>query len=179
MATLVVGFRLGNDAATRQMTAVLTETGVIHRAQGLYGKLARASKPDSTFALTASNAVLKDEIPLARPVSHLRQLHTSYTKKGYTRALIPPVVVRLDVEERQHGAQHRELIQAFIGAAPNTLQSLDAAIREFRTALGLPSRPLNVAWVPRTAPIPPQVEAMLRTLAHGSPLTSSSQRSVR
>ncbi len=39
MTTLVVGFRLGNDTTSRQVTALVTESGVLHRAQGLYGKL--------------------------------------------------------------------------------------------------------------------------------------------
>lgn len=178
MATLVVGFRLGNDATSRQITALVTETGVLHRAQGPYGKPARLSRPEPSFASTTNNELFKGEHHLACPIANLRRLHASCTKKGFTRTLIPPAFVRLDVEEQLPKIPHRELIQAFIGAAPNTPQPLDAAIRGFRTALGLPSRPPDVAWTPRATPVPPRVEAMLRALAHGSPLTSSRQLPV-
>ncbi len=40
MATLVVGFRLGNDTSSRQVTVLVTQVGVLRRAHGLYGKLA-------------------------------------------------------------------------------------------------------------------------------------------
>ncbi|MFF3432214.1 hypothetical protein [Streptomyces sp. NPDC002602] len=174
MATLVVGFRLGNDTAGRQVTVLVTETGVTHRAQGLYGKLARVSRPEPSVVLTTTNPCFAGENPLARPIADLREQHASYTRKGFTRALIPPAAVRQDVDEQplKALAPHRELIQAFLGTAPNTPQPLDEAIREFRGALGLPTRPTNVTRVPRDRPIPPRVEAMLRTLAHGSPITS-------
>ncbi|MFI7337050.1 hypothetical protein ACIBUY_03820 [Streptomyces sp. NPDC050085] len=174
MATLVVGFRLGNDATGRQVTALVTESGVLHRAQGIYGKLPRVSRPEPSIALTSPNPDFKGENPLARPIAKLREHHVHYTKKGYRRPLIPPAVVRLDVEELPPlpVTPHRELLHAFTGAAPNTPQSLDTAIQAFRTSLGLPTRPANVAWKPREQPVPPRVEAMLRTLAHGSSISS-------
>ncbi|WP_338676828.1 hypothetical protein V1460_30540 [Streptomyces sp. SCSIO 30461] len=179
MATLVVGFRLGNDTTSRQVTVLVTESGVLHRAQGIYGKLPRLSRPEPSVALSR-NSLFKGENPLASPIAALRERHTDYTKKGYSRALIPPAVVRLDLEELPPfpAIPHRKLMQAFIGAAPNTPQPLDVAIRDFRAALGLPTRPANVSWKPRRQPIPPRVEAMMRTLAHGSPISSPPRRPV-
>ncbi|MFD8009501.1 hypothetical protein [Streptomyces sp. NPDC059762] len=175
--TLTVGFRLGNDTLTRQVTVLVTESGVLHRAQGLYGKLPRVSPPVPSVALTTSLPDFRGENPLARPIADLRLQHASYTRKGYDRTLIPPSVVRVDVREHPPRplVRHRELIHAFVDAAPSTPQSLEAAITAFRTALGLPSRPERVAGapVPRPHGIPPRVAAMLRTLAHGSPLTPS------
>ncbi|MGW8765125.1 hypothetical protein ACWGN5_21740 [Streptomyces sp. NPDC055815] len=171
--TLTVGYRLGNDTAGRQVTVLVTETGVLHRAQGLYGKLPTVSPPMPSPVLTARVPGFEGESPLARPIAQLRSQHALYTRKGYTRALILPVVVRLDVEEHPPRAavRHRELIQAFIGEAPATGRPLEAAIKEFRDALGLPNRPSNVSWVPRERSVPPRVAAMLRTLAQGSPIT--------
>ncbi|GAA3091517.1 hypothetical protein GCM10017562_73360 [Streptomyces roseofulvus] len=184
--TLTVGFRLGNDILTRQVTVLVTESGVLHRAQGLYGKLPRVSPPVPSVALTTSLPDFRGENPLARPIADLRQQHASYTRKGYQRILIPPSVVRVDVREYppRPVVRHRELIHAFVAAAtatpvtpgPSTPSpSLEAAITAFRSALGLPSRPERVAGatVPRPRGIPPRVAAMLRTLAHGSPLTPS------
>ncbi|MGW1767241.1 hypothetical protein ACWCQL_24635 [Streptomyces sp. NPDC002073] len=174
MATLVVGFRLGNDTTGRQVTVLVTARGVMHRTHGLYGKPARLSTPEPSIALTTRSPFFAGEHPLARPLADLRERHASSAKKGFTRALIPPAVVRLDVDELPLDAlaPHRELIQAFIGTAPNTPRPLDAAINEFRRALGLPTRPANIPWAPRDREIPPRVAAMLRTLAHGSPITS-------
>ncbi|MEV7160875.1 hypothetical protein AB0N60_02020 [Streptomyces microflavus] len=131
------------------MTVLVTESGVLHRAHGTYGKLPRLSKPEPSRVLY-SRTLFEGEHPLARPIAGLREHHVGYTKKGYSRALVPPAVVRLDVEEHPPFPEvpHRELIQAFIGAAPNTPQPLDTAIGAFR------------------------VEAMLRTLAHGSAISS-------
>ncbi|WP_237324473.1 hypothetical protein [Streptomyces sp. CBMAI 2042] len=173
MTTLVVGFRLGNDASSRQVTVLVTESGVLHRAHGMYGRLSRLSKPEPSRVLY-SRTLFEGEHPLARPIAGLREYHIGYTKKGYSRALVPPAVVRLDVEEHPPfpAEPHRELLQAFIGAAPSTPQPLDTAIGAFRAALGLPTRSANVSWTPRAQPLPPRVEAMLRTLAHGSPISS-------
>ncbi|MFD5891273.1 hypothetical protein ACFWHQ_35645 [Streptomyces sp. NPDC060334] len=166
MATLVVGFRLGNDISGRQVTVLVTQSGVLHRAHGLYGKLARVSRPEASIVLTTSIPGFAGENPLARPIAELRTHHASYTKRGFVRNLIPPAVVRLDMEEQPPASKEpdRELIQAFIGEAPNTPQPLDTAIKEFRAALGLPTRPANVSWAPRDRAMPPRVEAMLRTL---------------
>ncbi|MFD7537494.1 hypothetical protein [Streptomyces sp. NPDC059819] len=97
MTTLTVGFRLGNDTISRQVTVLVTAAGVLHRAHGLYGKPARLSRPAPSYALTTRTSAFEGETPLARPLADLRQYHASYTKKGYARALIPPGVARLDV----------------------------------------------------------------------------------
>ncbi|MEW2498535.1 hypothetical protein AB0942_34135 [Streptomyces nodosus] len=99
MTTLVVGFRLGNDTTGRQATVLVTESGVLHRAQGICGKRPRFSQPEPSIALTSRNPAFKGEHPLARPIGKLREHHAGYTKKGYSSALIPPTVVRLNVEE--------------------------------------------------------------------------------
>ncbi|GGV18980.1 hypothetical protein GCM10010275_70730 [Streptomyces litmocidini] len=120
------------------------------------------------------------EHPLARPIADLRRYHAAYTTNGYTRILTPPTVVRLDFDEDKPltAAAHRELFQAFIGAAPATPQSLEAAVTAFRAALGLPSRPAHIPRAPREKPLPPRVAAMLRTLEDGSALTPARRRPV-
>jgi hypothetical protein len=120
------------------------------------------------------------EHPLARPIADLRRHHTAYTRNGYTRILIPPSVVRLDYDETRPltAVAHRELFQAFIGAAPSTPQSLEAAITAFRAALGLPSRPEHITRAPREKALPPRIAAMLRTLEDGSALTPARKRPV-
>ncbi|MFE7579587.1 hypothetical protein ACFU5Z_33050 [Streptomyces sp. NPDC057521] len=177
--TLTVGFRLGNDTTTRQVTALVTEAGYLHRAQGLYGKSARLSRPERSPAVDSPLRSFRGEHPLARPIVALRRYHAEYRKKGYTRVLIPPCVVRLDHDEDQPQtpAAHRELFEAFVGAAPTTPQSLEAAITAFRAALGLPSRP-DVIRAARDKALPPRVAAMLRTLETGSAVTPERRRPV-
>ncbi|MEU8699957.1 hypothetical protein AB0C61_20250 [Streptomyces sp. NPDC048680] len=174
MRTLVVGFRLGNDTTSRQVTALVTESGVLHRAQGVYGKLPRFARPEPSHALTTPIPAFQGEHPLARPIASLREHHARFKAKGYIRALIPPASVRLDIEEHPvlPVVPHRELLEAFVGAAPDTPQPLDIAIKAFRAALGLPTRPANVSWAPREQPLPPRVDAMLRALSHGSAISS-------
>ncbi|NML55255.1 hypothetical protein HHL19_29460 [Streptomyces sp. R302] len=178
--TLTVGFRLGNDTTGRQVTVLVTETGVLHRAHGLYGRLPRVSPPVASPALAATLPALRGDNPLARRIAELRTEHAAYTRKGYTRPLIPPAVVRVDVKEHppQDRMRHRELVHAFTDAAPTTPRSLEAAIKEFRTLLGLPTRPEGIAPAPRGRPLPPRVTAMLRTLAHGSAITPTRPRPV-
>ncbi|MET8981440.1 hypothetical protein ABZX85_38175 [Streptomyces sp. NPDC004539] len=174
MTTLVVGFRLGNDTTSWQVTVLVTESGVLHRGYGMYGKPPRLSKPQPSRALDSRVLLAAREHPLTRPIVDLRKYHAGYLKKGYSRTLIPPAVVRLDVEERPPLSKvpHHELFEAFTGAAPNTPQPLDTAIGAFRTALGLPTRPANVSSAPRPQPLPPRVEAMLRALEHGSSISA-------
>lgn len=178
--TLAVGFRLGNDSTTRQVTILVTKGGYLYRAQGPYGKLPRLSRPELSPAVRCRLPSFRGEHPLARPIADLRRHHAAYTKKGYTRVLIPPSVVHLDFDEPQPltPAAHRELFQAFTGAAPTTPQSLEAAITAFRAALGLPSRPERTAWTPRGKTLPPRVATMLRTLEDGSALTPARRRPV-
>ncbi|MEV8318364.1 hypothetical protein AB0Q95_29805 [Streptomyces sp. NPDC059900] len=174
MTTLVVGFRLGNDTTSRQVTALVTESGVLHRAHGIYGKLPRLSRPEPSHALTTPSPSFQGEHPLARPIAGLREHHARYKAKGYARTLVPPASVRLDIEEYPlvPVVPHRELLEAFVGAAPNRPQPLDVAIKAFRSTLGLPTRPANVSWAPRAQPLPPRVDAMLRALSHGSAISS-------
>lgn len=178
--TLTVGFRLGNDTTTRQVTVLVTQSAVLYRAQGIYGELARLSRPEQSLALSTRNPAFQGEHPLARPIASLRKHHATYTTNGYTRILIPPAVVRLDFDEDQEltPAAHRALFKAFTGAEPTTPQSLETAITAFRRELGLPSRPEHVAWAPRRKELPPRVAAMLRTREHGSALTPARQRPV-
>ncbi|CAM5286666.1 hypothetical protein SMICM304S_09493 [Streptomyces microflavus] len=86
MTTLVVGFRLGNDASSRQVTVLVTESGVLHRAHGTYGRLPRLSKPEPSRVLY-SRTLFEGEHPLARPIAGLREHHVGYTKKGYSLGL--------------------------------------------------------------------------------------------
>ncbi|MDX3385229.1 hypothetical protein PV682_27685 [Streptomyces niveiscabiei] len=174
MATLVVGFRLGNDASSWQATVLVTESGVLHRAHGMYGKSLRLSKPEPSRALASPLRSFAREHPLARPIADLRKHHADYLKRGYSRLLIPPAVVRLDIEEYPplQAVPHRELIEAFIGAAPNRPQPLDTVIGAFRSTLGLPTRPANVPWAPRPQSLPPRVEVMLRALERGSSISA-------
>ena len=178
--TLTVGFRLGNDTTTRQVTALVTQSGYLHRAQGIYGKLARLSRPERSPAVNNPIPAFQGEHPLARPIANLRRHHATYTKNGYTRILIPPAVVHLDFDEDQPltAVTHRELFQAFIEATPTTPQSLEAAITAFRAALGLPSRPEHITWAPHEKALPPRVATMLRTLEDGSALTPARRRPV-
>ncbi|MEV0254049.1 hypothetical protein AB0H82_07205 [Streptomyces sp. NPDC050732] len=108
----------------------------MHRAHGPYGKAPRLSRPEPSSALIHESPVRSGESPLARPILHLREHHADYTKRGYTRPLIPPGVVRLDTEEHppHHRLPHPELMEAFIGAAPHTPQPLESAITAFRAS---------------------------------------------
>ncbi|MET9954398.1 hypothetical protein ABZ135_23030 [Streptomyces sp. NPDC006339] len=85
---LTVGFRLGNDTTTRQVTVLVTQSGVLHRAQGLYGRLARLCRPERSPAVNNPLPWFQGEHPLARPVADLRRHHAAYTRDGYTRIRI-------------------------------------------------------------------------------------------
>lgn len=181
MPVIAVGFRLGRAVTGRQLTVLLTESGVLHRSHGVYGQPPRLDPPQLPLRhLHPGLSWMKGEHILTGPISALRDHHDAATKRGYTEVLIAPACVRLDVKEHPlppkenpRGARrHPELTDAFIGTAPHTAQPLDVAVDEFRTALGLPVRQRNVTWRPRQAPVPPRIEAMLRTLAHGAAITS-------
>ncbi|MCJ0875444.1 hypothetical protein [Streptomyces sp. AP-93] len=45
MPMTVVGFRLGRTATGRQVTVLLTESGVLHRSHGLYGQPPKLDTP--------------------------------------------------------------------------------------------------------------------------------------
>ncbi|MFD9418453.1 hypothetical protein ACFWC9_27565 [Streptomyces goshikiensis] len=187
MPTIVVGFRLGHAVTSRQVTVLVTETGVLHRAHGVCGQPPKLDPPKlPPRYLHPDLAWMKGEHMLTSPISALRDHHTTAMKKGYTEVLIAPACVRLDLEEHPmppkenpHDARpHPELTEAFIGTAPDTAQPLGAAVDEFRAALGLPVRQKNVIWRARRAPVPPRIEAMLRTLARGSAIESPERLAV-
>ncbi|MFB7919532.1 hypothetical protein [Streptomyces sp. NPDC056061] len=175
MPTQVVGFRLGNDTTGRQVTILVSESGVLYRSHGLYGRPAKLAHPEVPHALAHPNVSLfQGEHPLSRPIADLRNHHTAYTQKGYTRALIPPGAVTLPVDEElppdlsgRPELPHRELTDAFTGTAPPAGTTLEEAIREFRTSLGLPNRPVRLQGRPdHTRTTPSRAQAMIRLLAH-------------
>ncbi|MFE3881626.1 hypothetical protein ACFXPQ_01635 [Streptomyces lydicus] len=169
MPTMVVGFRLGNGA--RQATALVTQTGRLHLASGLYGQLGRASRPQMPSG----------ENPVHARMMNLRNLHAKYTGRGYHEVLIPPACVRLQVEEPPlaDGQIHRpdpaapELVGEFAGAAPSRPQKLEHAIYAFYAAIGAPARPRGPVPTPRPAPaaLTPRAAELRRLLSKGAQLT--------
>ncbi|MFE4258120.1 hypothetical protein [Streptomyces sp. NPDC056883] len=186
MPTTVVGFRLGKAATGRQVTVLVTESGVLHRSHGVYGQPPKLDTPKLPFRyLRPDLPWMQGEHVLTGPISALRGHHATAMKNGYDEVLVPPACVRLDVEEHPlpprenpRAPVHPELTEAFLGAAPHTVQPLDRAVDAFRTALGLPVRLRNVTWRPRQTPVPPRIEAMLRTLAHGTEIASPDRLGV-
>ncbi|MEV7612556.1 hypothetical protein [Streptomyces sp. NPDC089799] len=164
MATTVVGFRMGCDVRARQITVMVSHTGVLYRSNGPYGKAPALGKPELSPALYGPPAPAGGEHPLARPIASLRKYHAQCLENGYTRVLIPPGTAVLDVDERlevpvpapdrrRPRLPHRELAEAFVGEAPCAEQSLEEAIRAFRKLLGLPNRSLPQGSVPQ-GPVP-------------------------
>ncbi|MFE2163704.1 hypothetical protein ACFXB3_01260 [Streptomyces sp. NPDC059447] len=188
MPTVVVGFRLGHTVTSRQVTVLVTETGVLHRSHGPYGQPPQLDPPKIPLRSADPDLPwMKREHILTGPISRLRELHATATEKGYTQVLIAPACVRLDVEEHplppaaqnpRRARPHPELTAAFIGTAPGTAQPLDTAVEEFRTALGLPVRPRDATRRPGRAHVPPRTEALLRTLAQGTPIASAGRPAV-
>ncbi|MFJ7265540.1 hypothetical protein ACIQV3_02530 [Streptomyces sp. NPDC099050] len=180
MPMIAVGFRLGRAVTGRQVTVLLTESGVLHRSHGAYGQPPELEPPKLPLRRPRSGQSWRDgEHILAGPISALREHHGTATDRGYTEVLIAPACVRIDVEEHPppptgipRGRPHPELTHAFVGTAPGTPRTLDAAVDEFRTALGLPIRQGTATRQPRRAPVPLRTDAMLRTLAHGTAITS-------
>ncbi|MFI6642676.1 hypothetical protein [Streptomyces sp. NPDC050504] len=171
MATTVVGFGLGDDAKSRQMTVLVTQTGVRHLARGPYGPRCTLSVPCPPSGRN----------PVHAQISNLRAEHSLYVRRGYTRVLIPPACVSVDVDEHPmpprpddayRPERHRELLEAFVAAAPDEPRELEEAIHDFYTAVGVPARPRPVP--PPVAPPqpPPRIQALLHTLAHGRTITS-------
>ncbi|MFD6184887.1 hypothetical protein [Streptomyces goshikiensis] len=172
MPTTVVGFRPGNAVTSRQVTVLVTETGVLHRAHGGYGQPPKPDPPKLPPRYLHPNlAWMKGEHMLTSPISALRDHHTTATKEGYTQVLIAPACVRLDLEEHPmppkenpHDARpHPELTEAFIGTPPDTAQPLAAAVDAFRAALGLPVRQKNLTWRTRQAWCPRRSRPRCRT----------------
>ncbi|MFG2296050.1 hypothetical protein [Streptomyces sp. NPDC048603] len=192
MATTVVGFRMGCDVRGRQITVMVSHTGVLYRSNGPYGKAPALGKPELSPALYGpASPSAGGEHPLARPIASLRRYHARCLENGYTRVLIPPGIAVLDVDERlevpapdRPRLPHRELAEAFVGEAPCAEQSLEEAIRAFRKLLGLPNRSLPDPSPPGRsrpaqggrgaggAPLPPRAQAMARMLVHGQVLSS-------
>jgi hypothetical protein len=180
MPTEVVGFRLGKDATTRQLTAIVSETGRMHINHGVYGwpgPTERASSP------TEPNAA-------HRAIASLRELHAKKIRQGYRRTLIAPSVVRLDVDEvvPEEGTGWEvpapELVAAFVSTAPSkpSEAGLEDAIRSFYKAIGSPARPQHFERLARSgvpsASLPPRVAALLRMLAHGDVVASPPRAAV-
>ncbi|ORT55609.1 hypothetical protein BKD26_31360 [Streptomyces sp. CB03238] len=176
----VVGFRLGNGG--RHITAVVTESGRLHRAHGAYGAVGRASRPDGPVG----------QNPVHRHVARLRSLHARYQSKGYAVELFPGACVRLDLREpapvRVPGRLYDieqpwpDLFRAFADAAPAAPRgSLEEAIHGFYTAIGAPARPRHLDRLARATPaavLPRHVAALRRVLAGGSAVSSSPRLSV-
>ncbi|MCY0929442.1 hypothetical protein OTB20_25230 [Streptomyces sp. H27-H1] len=180
MPTTVMGFRLGCDERGRQVTVVLTEAGVLHRCNGPMGLAAKPAKPGVPPSV--------DPHPVPRQAAKLRKIHADLTSKGYTRALIPPACVRLEISEHPlhehpYGPDapppHPELVEEFVGLAPSGPRSLDEAVRAFYTAIGISSRPKHPI-PPRQVPtpLPPRASSALRVLTSGSAITSPARRTV-
>ncbi|MCX5103591.1 hypothetical protein OG305_29970 [Streptomyces sp. NBC_00439] len=187
MPTRVVGFRLGNDITSRQVTVLVSQSGVLYRSHGPYGRPARLAVPEIPHVLSHPHlSHFRGEHPLSRSIAGLRNHHSDYTEKGYSRALIPPNAVVLPVDEElpaeldgRPELPHRELTDAFLGAAPSGDGRLEDAIREFKTLLGLPSRPVPVQGRPsQTRVAPTRAEAMVRLLAHHQTIKPSQEPSA-
>ncbi|MGI5359629.1 hypothetical protein ACQI4E_30605 [Streptomyces sp. CA-252508] len=179
----VVGFRLGNG--NRQMTAVVTESGRLHRAHGPYGAPGRASRPHTP---------VRDN-PVHRHVAHLRGLRSRYMAKGYSDELIAGACVQLELEEtppppapgRAHSVEPSWplLFRAFdaaVPAVPGAPGGLEDAINRFYTTIGapfLPRRPDRPAAGGRPAAgLPRRVAALRRALADGTAVSSSPRLAV-
>ncbi|MEU6481038.1 hypothetical protein ABZ858_30005 [Streptomyces sp. NPDC047017] len=181
MPTTVVGFRLGSDSQGRQVTAVLTQAGVLHRCNGPMGA---APKPTRKPSVPTPG----DPHPVPRQAARLRKIHAELTEKGYGRVLVPPACVRLEVAEHPlhahpYGpnapAAHPELLEEFIGLAPSAARDLDEALHDFYVAIGLPTRPKHLIRAGRTpTALPSRVSGALRVLARGSAVTSPKRRSI-
>ncbi|WP_433119940.1 hypothetical protein [Streptomyces lavendofoliae] len=180
----VVGFRLGNGS--RQVTAVVTESGRLHRAHGPYGAPGRASRPDTPVRQT----------PVHRHVAHLRGLRSRYMAKGYSDELIPGACVQLalreDTPEPPPGKAHVVepswplLFRAFDDAAPAASRgTLEDAINGFYTTIGAPFLPRRPDLPDRPAPavrpaarLPHRVAALRRALAAGAAVSSPPRLAV-
>ncbi|MER5757711.1 hypothetical protein [Streptomyces sp. NPDC002082] len=185
MPTTVVGFRLGKSATGRQVTVLVTESGVLHRSHGVYGQPPKLDIPALPFRYLRPDMPWPEgEHVLTAPIQKLRGHHATALKEGTTRsssrrhACAWMWTNTQGRRPRTRARPHPELTEAFLGSAPHTPQSLDSAVDALRAVLGLPVRPRNVPWRPRPAPVPPQIDAMLRTLAHGSEITSPGRAAV-
>ncbi|WP_407842147.1 hypothetical protein ACE1OC_43130 (plasmid) [Streptomyces sp. DSM 116496] len=127
MPTTVVGFRLGKAATGRQVTVLVTESGVLHRSHGVYGQPPKLDTPKLPLRyLRPDLPWMQGEHVLTGPISALRGHHATAMKNGYDKVLVPPACVRLEVEEHPlppredpRARVHPELTEAFLGTAPH------------------------------------------------------------
>ncbi|WP_424216457.1 hypothetical protein ACN20G_30445 (plasmid) [Streptomyces sp. BI20] len=189
MTTMLVGFRLGSDTRGRQVTVLLSGSGVLYRAAGAYGEPPVLARPEVARGARGSGA-LPAHGPAGHPVGaltgRLRAAHAEYTAEGFGRALIPPATVEVDVDEGpltgpdRGPLPHRALLEGFVGLAPGTgggsAADLDRAIRAFRGALGLPAvEEPRGARAPRP-PVSPAVRELIVRLARSRAITPGAAR---
>ncbi|MFI6689203.1 hypothetical protein [Streptomyces sp. NPDC050485] len=167
MALAVIGFRRANQTTGRQITAVVTQSGFLHKSSGALGMAGRlhCARDVKRFPSKPGGHPAQESVMLLRRL-HDTQQHT------YTRIMIAPAAVRLDdgVDE----ASTAQVIEAFTGAAPSGLRPLEDAITAFYQAIGQPVRPAPAtarAWR-SAAPSSPRSDQYLRVLAQGSPLSA-------
>ncbi|MFI0742787.1 hypothetical protein ACH4PU_32600 [Streptomyces sp. NPDC021100] len=176
MATVVVGFRLGTG--TRQATVIVSQSGRLYLAEGLYGQRGRVLRP----------RVSHGKYPVHTQVAAFRAEHADRLRRGYDKVLIPPACVRLERDEpplhpHPYGPNAPEsdpqLLEEFVAMAPSRPQELEQAIYDFLTTIGLPARRRDIPR-PRTATAatPPRPVGYTRILAQGGQITSSPRRPV-
>lgn len=115
MALAVIGFRRANQTTGRQITAVVTQAGFLHKSSGALGMAGRlhCARDVNRFPSKPGGHPVQESVMLLRRL-HESQQHT------YSRVLIAPAAVRLydGVDE----ASSAEVIEAFTGAAPSGLR---------------------------------------------------------
>ncbi|MFD9822894.1 hypothetical protein [Streptomyces violascens] len=167
MAVAVIGFRRANQTTGRQITAVVTQSGFLHKSSGPLGM------PGRLHCARDVNRVPSGPggHPVQESVMLLRRLHETQ-QHTYTRVLIAPAAVRLadGVDE----ASTAEVIEAFTGAAPSGPRPLEEAISAFYRAIGQPVRPAPATARAWQSPIPgtSRSNQYLRVLTQGSPVTA-------
>ncbi|MBO8202717.1 hypothetical protein JW613_31240 [Streptomyces smyrnaeus] len=166
MPTTAVGFRLGHDETGRQQTLIVTHNGLRHTAHGLYGTRGTVCRPSPPFG----------QNPVHAQIARMRQAHASLLRRGFTRLLIPPACVHLEVDEppladHPYGPDaprpHRALVEAFVGAAPTGPRGLEEAITDFYMAIGVPHRPSTSGYTLAPASTPAHLVRPYRQLAAG------------
>ncbi|MFD7163711.1 hypothetical protein [Streptomyces violascens] len=166
MALAVIGFRRANQTTGRQITAVVTQSGFLHKSSGPLGMAGRLHCARDLNRVPSGPG----GHPVQESVMLLRRLHESQ-QHTYARVMIAPAAVCLadGVDE----ASSAEVIEAFTGAAPSGGRPLEDAIAAFYQAIGQPVRPAPAtarAWrssVPRGGA---RSDQYLRVLAQGRPL---------
>ncbi|MCX5129295.1 hypothetical protein [Streptomyces sp. NBC_00347] len=86
MPTTVVGFRLGKTATGRQVTVLITESGVLHRSHGVYGQPPKLDAPKLPLRyLRPDLPWMQGEHVLTGPISALRGHHATAVQNGYDK----------------------------------------------------------------------------------------------